>query len=361
MEATINTEAAERQQSTNKSLAVKNVAKKAMIEGVPCVVIGGLSGMVGGSQSAQQVMEDAGYQPSEKAEETEKTEEVTDTTSTVTPSDINVATSVTDDMSFAQAFAAARQEVGAGGAFEWRGTVYGTYYANEWDAMSSEEQAQFSASAISATPHDNTTVADRPSRPSADDNNLHTVSDQSTSPEPEPSTEAEIQVVDVMQRTEDGTLVTYTQAYVNGDEVIFAEVTGDDIVDGMITDANQNGELDQEDFFDISDQGLRQSQLNAAHEFNNQDNEHLAQLDDFENNADGNLATNANDGELLACRDASKADEIRVISYTNGGAQCDNEVQESEVELSTLSDENYEMGSVDEMLSDSDFSEDALY
>lgn len=36
-----------------------------------------------------------------------------------------VATSVNDDMSFNETFAAARHEVGAGGAFEWHGNIYG--------------------------------------------------------------------------------------------------------------------------------------------------------------------------------------------------------------------------------------------
>lgn len=57
--------------------------------------------------------------------------------------DLTIATAVKDDMSFAQAFAAARAEVGAGGAFEWHGNVYSTYYANEWNAMSKAEQHAF--------------------------------------------------------------------------------------------------------------------------------------------------------------------------------------------------------------------------
>ena len=62
--------------------------------------------------------------------------------------DIELATSVNDDMSFNEAFAAARHEVGAGGAFVWHGTVYGTYYGNEWNSMSAEEQSQFTHDAI---------------------------------------------------------------------------------------------------------------------------------------------------------------------------------------------------------------------
>lgn len=54
--------------------------------------------------------------------------------------DIDIAESPKDDMSFDEAFAAARKEVGAGGAFEWRGGVYGTYYAKEWDGMTDEQK-----------------------------------------------------------------------------------------------------------------------------------------------------------------------------------------------------------------------------
>ena len=50
---------------------------------------------------------------------------------------------VSDDMSFKEAFAAAREEVGPGGVFYWHGGIYGTYYKEEWDAMSAEEKAEF--------------------------------------------------------------------------------------------------------------------------------------------------------------------------------------------------------------------------
>lgn len=57
--------------------------------------------------------------------------------------DMDVATGVDDSMSFSQAFAAARHEVGPGGLFVWHGNTYGTYYANEWNAMSPEEHDQY--------------------------------------------------------------------------------------------------------------------------------------------------------------------------------------------------------------------------
>ncbi len=61
--------------------------------------------------------------------------------------DAPFASVVTDGMSFDNAFAAARREVGGGGGFfEWRGNTYNTYYKSEWDAMSSAEREEYWAS-----------------------------------------------------------------------------------------------------------------------------------------------------------------------------------------------------------------------
>ncbi len=53
---------------------------------------------------------------------------------------------VSDNMSFGQAFAAARAQVGAGGVFSWHGGIYGTYYENEWNAMSPAQRAAYAHS-----------------------------------------------------------------------------------------------------------------------------------------------------------------------------------------------------------------------
>lgn len=65
--------------------------------------------------------------------------------------DMNVASGINDSMSFGEAFAAARQELGAGGLFVWHGNTYGTYYANEWNAMSAEDQDQYWADVFHTT------------------------------------------------------------------------------------------------------------------------------------------------------------------------------------------------------------------
>ena len=48
-----------------------------------------------------------------------------------------------DGMSFGDAFAAARAEVGPGGVFHWHGGIYNTYTAEEWNAMTPEQKNEF--------------------------------------------------------------------------------------------------------------------------------------------------------------------------------------------------------------------------
>ncbi len=59
---------------------------------------------------------------------------------------------VDDSLSFSDAFAEARAEVGPGGVFQWHGGIYGTYTADEWNAMSPEERADFVHSAGASVP-----------------------------------------------------------------------------------------------------------------------------------------------------------------------------------------------------------------
>ena len=48
-----------------------------------------------------------------------------------------------DGMSFGEAFAMARAEVGAGGVFRWHGGIYNTYYQEEWNTMTHEQKQDF--------------------------------------------------------------------------------------------------------------------------------------------------------------------------------------------------------------------------
>ena len=59
------------------------------------------------------------------------------------PEKIDVAGKVTDTMSFEQAFAAARNEVGVEGLFRWHGRWYNTFEKEEWSSLSLEQRQDF--------------------------------------------------------------------------------------------------------------------------------------------------------------------------------------------------------------------------
>lgn len=50
---------------------------------------------------------------------------------------------VNDDLSFGEAFAQARAEVGPGGVFHWHGGIYNTYTTAEWNAMTITQKHDF--------------------------------------------------------------------------------------------------------------------------------------------------------------------------------------------------------------------------
>ena len=84
---------------------------------------------------------------------------------------------VSDDMSFDEAFASARKQVGAGGVFEWRGKLYGTYYKNEWDNMSQADKDQYAAN-VFGTPQakvHQTNTQDQPQQDVAEDTDAEDV------------------------------------------------------------------------------------------------------------------------------------------------------------------------------------------
>lgn len=62
-----------------------------------------------------------------------------------------LSTSVTDDMTFQEAFDSAREELGGGNFFIWNGNLYGTFYQEEWEALTEEQQGDY----LAALPQEN--------------------------------------------------------------------------------------------------------------------------------------------------------------------------------------------------------------
>jgi len=168
---------------------------------------------------------------------------------TVVVSQMPVAHGVDDGMTFSQAFASARQEVGAGGLFEWRGNVYSTYYAEEWQGLSDTQRTD-----INNYPYvrqDDVIVVPEP-------------------PEPDPNT----RVVGAV-----------TIANEDGYEVIAYDLDGDGKPDVM-TVVNEDGIIEA-----IVPDPERAVLINTGDEagLNDVDDYSDTQMADFDNNADTSL------------------------------------------------------------------------
>lgn len=104
------------------------------------VTLGGVSGILMGAgtlYAGQIAAKESGVEESSEVQ----APEAGDTSHTL-ENGLQVA-AVSDDLSFGEAFAHARAEVGPGGVFHWHGGIYNTYSAEEWNAMTIEQKHDF--------------------------------------------------------------------------------------------------------------------------------------------------------------------------------------------------------------------------
>lgn len=181
--------------------------KYVLIGGVPGIMLGS-GGTVVAENVVEKVNEDVVPEEDAAAEE-------------LTPANVPVA-NVSDDMSFGEAFAAARAEVGAGGVFMWHGNLYNTYVADEWDAMSQEERAEFGDRVYDTCVAENDVTGD------VDSVDVVAVEEEGVRVE-------EIGIVE----TEDGDQMIVAVGSIDGEQVAFADVDCDGEID-IVADSHGN-------------------------------------------------------------------------------------------------------------------------
>lgn len=175
------------------------------------------------------------------------------------PIDLYVAGHIHDDMSFSEAFAAARAEVGSGGVFEWHGHLYNTYTSSEWNSMSLQERHDFTNLAMGHH-HDGTSV----------------YSDDVLLAEEPVFDDVEIEVLGVDY---DPTIdADYAALSVDGDEVLLVDV--DDYNDGY--DVMVTGDEDHIEIYDISDTGITADDVLAYEDYSSSEEVY----DDYSTNSD---------------------------------------------------------------------------
>ncbi len=190
-----------------------------------------LSGVTGILMGAGLMYADKGTAKEQATEEVTSNETV-DNTLNIGPSN--------DDLSFGEAFSAARAEIGPGGVFVWHGGIYNTYTAEEWNSMSRAEKNEFAHHInLETRPNDIPTPTDSnpdiiAQKPLGD---VHVVEEQSMS---DPND------------TDDVHIVGYTS--VHGHLTVGIDTIGDGQADVAIIDIDDNHQLSDPDLI-IDDHG----------------------------------------------------------------------------------------------------------
>lgn len=221
-----------------------------------------------------------------------------------TDGEVPVATSVNDDMSFTDAFNAAREEVGSGGVFEWHGYIYSTYTDDEWNSMSEAEREEYgshfnwtpdesddiTASVASDVDTDDVEVtvdgpADEPYAQDdvadvepADGNDPHLVDASDVVDVDDP----EVEVLGVIHDDETGANIG--GMLVGDQQVVLVDVDNDQAFDVMVADVDNNGTITDNEVIDISSHGITVDQLGGLHDCNS------------DMNADDGMGGDINDG-----------------------------------------------------------------
>ena len=215
------------------------------------VTLGGVSGILMGAgllyagQAAAQTL-NSEEAPEEKPEDVVAPEQ--GETSHTLENGLKVA-SVSDDLSFGEAFQQARAEVGPGGVFHWHGGIYNTYSADEWNAMSVDQKHDF---AEQVQPE---VRPDELSTPTDADTHVvvvHHVYEHAPAPEVHQAadTSADVQVVDqqtAQSSDQDADVHIVGYGEVEGHVAVGLDTNNDGQADVAIIDVDDSGNLSDPD------------------------------------------------------------------------------------------------------------------
>lgn len=208
------------------------------------ITVGGVSGILLGAGA----MFAANANATENATEQESN---VDTSAEQQQGSVPQVATVNDSMSFSEAFASAREQVGPGGVFQWHGGIYGTYYANEWNAMSEEEHAAFAQSVqpevhvqdintgVITAEHPDIVLTETSQQP--DSSTVEVVEAV------EPTAQGDMATVDITDTPDNPQWHVVDHGIVDGHEAVALDITGNNIADLAIIDIDDNHQLSDPD------------------------------------------------------------------------------------------------------------------
>lgn len=178
-------------------------------------------------------------------------------TDNVVDSNLSVASTVNDSMSFNEAFASARAELGAGGVFVWHGKLYGTFYADEWNAMTPEQKAEYwSHINMNSIVPETETHYGTITEVHGNNNDYIEVTQIADDYEPE------VEVLGVVADEDTGMISAGIR--VDGIEAILVDVDGDQVFDGIVADFNGDGVIQDDEIIPLDEQITLQDVMNAT-------------------------------------------------------------------------------------------------
>lgn len=218
------------------------------------VLMGGIPGIIIGAAGTAAV-EAAASEP--KPEVIDPEEPV----APVYPDEVSVADGVNDEMTFGEAFAAARAEVGPGGAFTWHGHVYSTYRADdpEWENMTPEQRADYGAhvaAQVHVEPYDPETSGNEDpigetssatdGMDPANENEGAETEGGNAGLEDGSEGEIDVHIVGVgAVETEDGSEMVVGVGDVDGMDANFIDTDGDGEIDTVLIDVDGDGQISE--------------------------------------------------------------------------------------------------------------------
>lgn len=159
------------------------------------------------------------------------------------------------DMSFAEAWSAARAEVGPNGTFEWHGNVYSTATAEEWAATHSMAHEPAPTPAVNDAPMADTYLAN------SDTNHASTLVNNDGVLDP---SEVQVLGVSVHQENYGSETVTMGLGIAEGHAAIVFDADNDGYADLLAVDRNDNLEFERHELENVHGSGITMGQAHQS-------------------------------------------------------------------------------------------------
>lgn len=185
---------------------------------------------------------------------------------------------------FSDAFSQARAQVGSGGVFEYNGRLYSTFTAEEWNAMSAEERADYQ-NRVSGISEQNPNDA---YNPESDPNSVEDIEVNAEMISVEPvDNEIRVLGIDTVQ-TDDGQIMNVALVECEGEQALLVDVDNNGTIDVMISEPSDIDGLQDPEVHDISGTGLHIDDLAMAQAAENGHFDPASQddFDDYYNDVD---------------------------------------------------------------------------